>query len=423
MEIFKKDRILNTELFIAKRIFSDKSVKKGISQPIVTIAVIGIALGLAVMILSVAIVTGFKSEISNKIIGFGSHIQIVNYDTNISFETSPINKQQSFYKDINELRGINKVQEFAIKAGIIKTKTDIQGVVLKGVGNNFDWSFFDKNMIIGESFRVNDSSKTNDIIISNYIANLLNLNVGDKIIAYFIQQPARMRSFQISGIYETSLSEFDEKFALVDIRHIQKLNNWTDDEISGFEIIIEDFSQLDKMTQDVRDIVGFHFNPDGTKLRVLSIKEKYPQMFDWLNLIDMNVWVILVLLIAVAGFNMVSGLLILILERTNMIGILKAIGTKNWSIRKIFLYQSGLLISKGLFWGNIIGITICVLQSKFQIFKLDPESYYIDAVPINLKLWHILALNSGTLIITVLMLIIPSYIISRLSPEKTLRFN
>lgn len=423
MEIFKKDRILNTELFIARRIFSDKSVKKGISQPIVTIAVIGIALGLAVMILSVAIVTGFKSEISNKIIGFGSHIQIVNYDSNISFETSPINKQQSFFTDINELKGVNKIQEFAIKAGIIKTKTDIQGVVLKGVGNNFDWSFFDKNMLSGESFIVKDSSKSNDIIISNYIAKLLNLNVGDKIIAYFIQQPARMRSFKISGIYETSLSEFDEKFALVDIRHIQKLNNWTDDEISGFEVIIENFSELDKMTQDIRNIVGFHFNPDGTKLRVLSIKEKYPQMFDWLSLIDMNVWVILILLIAVAGFNMVSGLLILILERTNMIGILKAIGTKNWSIRKIFLYQSGLLISKGLFWGNIIGITICILQSKFQIFKLDPESYYIDAVPINLKLLHILALNSGTLIITVLMLIIPSYIISRLSPEKTLQFN
>ncbi|MDA3953599.1 MAG: ABC transporter permease [Bacteroidales bacterium] len=414
---------MNTELFIAKRIFSDKTVKKGISQPIVTIAVIGIALGLAVMILSVAIVTGFKLEISNKIIGFGSHIQIVNYDTNISFETAPINKQQSFYTDINELSGISKVQEFAIKAGIIKTKTDFGGVVLKGVGENFDWSFFDKNMVSGKSFRVNDSSKTNDILISNYVAKLLKLNVGDKIIAYFIQQPARMRSFIISGIYETSLSEFDEKFALVDISHIQRLNNWTDDEISGFEIIIKDFSQLDKMTQDVRDIVGFHFNPDGTKLKVLSIKEKYPQMFDWLNLIDMNVWVILILLIAVAGFNMVSGLLILILERTNMIGILKAVGTKNWSIRKIFLYQSGFLISKGLLWGNLIGITICVLQAKFQIFKLDPESYYIDAVPINLNLWHILTLNSGTLIITVLMLIIPSYIISRLSPEKTLRFN
>ncbi len=414
---------MNTELFIAKRIFSDKSVKKGISQPIVTIAVIGIALGLAVMILSVAIVTGFKSEISNKVIGFGSHIQIVNYDTNISFETAPINKQQSFYKDISELRGIKNIQEFAIKAGIIKTKTDIQGMVLKGIGSNFDWSFFDQNMVDGVSFRVNDSARTNDIIISNYIAKLLNLKVGDKIIAYFIQQPPRMRSFTISGFYETNLAEFDEKFALIDIKHIQKLNNWTNDQISGFEVLIEDFSQLDKMTEDVRDIVGFHFNPDGTKLKVLSIKQKYPQMFDWLDLTDMNVWVILVLMISVAGFNMVSGLLILILERTNMIGILKAIGTKNWSIRKIFLYQSVFLISKGLLWGNIIGIAICILQAQFQIFKLDPTSYYLEAVPINLKLWHILALNLGTLVITVIMLVVPSYIISRLSPEKTIRFN
>ena len=423
MEIIKKERVLNTELFIAKRIFSDKTVKKGISQPIVTIAIIGIALGLAVMILSVAIVTGFKSEISNKIIGFGSHIQIVNYDTNISFETEAINKQQGFFSDIEELKGIKQIQGFAIKAGIIKTKTDIQGIVLKGIGSNFDWSFFDQNMVAGKSFRVSDSSKTNNIIISNYVAKLLNLKVDDKIAAYFIQQPPRMRSFTISGIYETCLAEFDEKFAIVDIKHIQKLNNWTDNQISGFEVLIEDFSQLDKMTEDVRDIVGFHFNPDGTKLKVLSIKEKYPQMFDWLSLTDMNVWVILILMISVAGFNMVSGLLILILERTNMIGILKAIGARNWSIRKIFLYQSGFLISKGLLWGNIIGILICLLQAQFQIFKLDPSSYYLDAVPINLKLWHILALNFGTLLVTVLMLIIPSYIISRLSPEKTIRFN
>ena len=414
---------MNTELFIAKRIFSDKTVKKGISQPIVTIAVIGIALGLAVMILSVAIVTGFKSEISNKVIGFGSHIQILNYDTNVSFETEPISKHQSFYADIKNLEGVKQIQEFAIKAGIIKTKTDIQAMVLKGVGSDFDWSFFNQNMVEGEPFKVVDSARTNNIIISKHIANILNLKTGDKIAAYFIQQPVRMRSFTISGIYETSLAEFDEKFALVDIKHIQKLNNWTSDQISGFEILIEDFSRIEKMTEDVRDIVGFYFNPDGTKLKVLSIKQKYPQMFDWLNLTDMNVWIILILMISVSGFNMVSGLLILILERTNMIGILKAIGTKNWSIRKIFLYQSGFLISKGLLWGNIIGIAICLLQAQFQIFKLDAASYYLDAVPINLKIWHILALNSGTLIITILMLLVPSFIISRLSPEKTIRFN
>ena len=422
MEIFKKIS-LNTELFIARRIFSDKSAKKGISQSIVTIAVIGIALGLAVMILSVAIVTGFKSEISNKVIGFGSHIQILNYDTNVSFETEPISKKQAFYSDIDNLAGIKKIQEFGIKAGIIKTDTDIQAIVLKGIGSDFDWSFFNQNMVEGTTFVVSDSVKTNNIIISKHIATLLKLKTGDKIVAYFIQEPARMRSFTITGIYETSLKEFDEKFALIDIKHIQKLNSWTEDQISGFEVLIDNFSQIDKMTEDVRDIVGFHFNPDGTKLKVLSIKQKYPQMFDWLNLTDMNVWIILILMISVSGFNMVSGLLILILERTNMIGILKAIGTKNWSIRKIFLYQSGLLISKGLLWGNIIGLLICGIQAKFQVFKLDASSYYLDAVPINLKLWHILALNSGTLAITIIMLVVPSYIISRLSPEKTIRFN
>ena len=414
---------MNTELFIAKRLFSDKGDKKSISQPITMIAIIGISLGLAVMILSAAIVTGFKSEISDKLIGFGSNIQIVNYDTNISYETEPIDKNQAFFSDVKNLKGIKNVQEFAIKAGILKTKTDIQGIVLKGISESFDWTFFEENIIEGKSFEVSDSLKSNDIIISKHVAKLLNLKLGDKIAAYFIQDPPRMRPFKITGIYETGLAEFDERFAIIDIKHIQKLNNWNENQISGFEVLIDDFSDLDKMTKDVRDIVGFHFNPDGTKLRVLNIKEKYPQMFDWLNLLDMNVYIILALMIAVAGFNMVSELLIIILERTNMIGILKAIGTRNWSIRKIFIYQSGFLISKGLFWGNLIGIAICILQDKFQLLKLDAESYSLSAVPINLKIWHILALNSGTLLIIILMLVIPSYVISRLSPEKTIRFN
>jgi len=414
---------LNTELFIARRIFFDKTIKKGISHPIVTIAIIGIALGLAVMILSVAIVTGFKSEISNKVIGFGSHIQIINYDTNVSYETVPINKNQSFYSDLKNLQGIKHVQVFATKAGILKTKTDFQGIVLKGVGSDFDWSFFNSYITEGESFTINDSTKTDRILISKYLANLLKLNAGDKVHAYFIQQPPRTRVFTVSGIYQTNLAEFDEQIALVDIGHIQSINNWTSDQISGLEVTIDDFSQLDGMTETVKDIAGFSFSSEGTKLRIQNIKEKYPQIFDWLNLTDMNVWVILIIITLVAGFNMVSGLLILILERTNMIGILKAVGTNNWSIRKIFLYQSGFLITKGLIWGNIIGIAICILQSQFQIIKLDPASYYLEAVPINLKLWHILALNVASLIITVLMLVVPSYIISRLSPERTIRFN
>jgi len=414
---------LNTELFIARRIFFDKTTKKGISQPIVTIAIIGIALGLAVMILSVAIVTGFKSEISNKVIGFGSHIQIINYDTNVSYETVPINKNKSFYTDLIDLDGVKNVQVFATKAGIIKTKTDFKGIVLKGVGTDFDWSFFSKYIVEGETFVVRDSIKTDKILISKYLADLLKLHSGDKVQAYFIQQPPRMRAFTVSGIYQTNLAEFDEQFALVDIGHIQSINGWNSDQVSGIEITIDNFSRLEEMTETVKDIAGFSFSSEGTKLRIQNIKEKYPQIFDWLNLTDMNVWVILIIITLVAGFNMVSGLLILILERTNMIGILKAIGTNNWSIRKIFLYQSGFLITKGLLWGNIVGIIICILQSQFQIIKLDPASYYLEAVPINLKLWHILALNVASLIITVLMLVVPSYIISRLSPEKTIRFN
>ena len=415
---------MNTEFFIAKRIISEKKEKKGISQPIVTIAVIGISLGLAVMILAVAIASGFKTEISNKLIGFGSHIQIINYDTNISYETAPIKKDQPFFKDVKNLKGVKQIQQFGIKAGIIKTKSqDIHGVVLKGVGTDFDWSFFEQSIVAGKTFRVDDTSRTDKIIISEHIANLLKLKPGDKIAAYFIQDPPRMRVFSIAGIYNTSLAEFDEKFIIVDLGHIQRLNNWNKNQISGYEVIIDNFSQIDKIARDVRDIVGFNFDPSGAKLKVQNIKEKYPQMFDWLNLTDMNVWIILILMTAVAGFNMVSSLLILILERTNMIGILKAIGTQNWSIRKIFLYQSAFLISKGLFWGNLIGIAICFIQMKFQLFSLDPSSYYLEAVPINLKLWHILALNLGTLFVTVLMLVIPSYIISKLSPEKTIRFE
>ncbi|OFX19318.1 MAG: ABC transporter permease [Bacteroidetes bacterium GWA2_31_9b] len=414
---------MNTELFIARRIFFDKTIKKGISHPIVTIAIIGIALGLAVMILSVAIVTGFKSEISNKVIGFGSHIQIINYDTNVSYETVPINKNQSFYSDLKNLQGIKHVQVFATKAGILKTKTDFQGIVLKGVGSDFDWSFFNSYITEGELFTISDSTKTDRILISKYLADLLKLHAGDKVHAYFIQQPPRTRAFTVSGIYQTNLAEFDEQIALVDIGHIQSINNWTSDQISGLEVTIDDFSQLEEMTETVKDIAGFSFSSEGAKLRIQNIKEKYPQIFDWLNLTDLNVWVILIIITLVAGFNMVSGLLILILERTNMIGILKAVGTNNWSIRKIFLYQSGFLITKGLIWGNIVGIAICILQSQFQIIKLDPASYYLEAVPINLKLWHILALNVASLIITVLMLVVPSYIISRLSPEKTIRFN
>jgi len=414
---------MNTELFIAKRLISEEDSSTRISRPIVFIAIIGIALGLAVMIIATAIVTGFKNEIRDKVIGFGSHIQILNYDSNTSFETKPVKKNQEFYPRMVNLPGIKHIQVFGTKAGIIKTETDIQGVVLKGVGSDFDWTFFEKNLTDGVAFRVTDTIKTNKVLISKYIAQLLKLKVGDSFSMYFVQEPPRIRKFTVSGLYETSLEEFDKIYVIADIGHIQKLNNWSDNEVSGFEIILDNFEDLEEMTWVVQQEVGFGFEEDGSRLKIRNIIRQYPQIFDWLNLQDMNVWIILILMLIVAGFNMVSGLMILILERTNMIGILKAVGTQNWSIRKVFLYHSAYLVTKGLFYGNIIGIGLCLLQHYFGIIKLDESSYYLSTVPVNFNLLYFFGLNLGTLVLTVLMLIIPSYLISRISPVKAIRFD
>ncbi len=375
------------------------------------------------MIISVATVVGFKHEIRKKIIGFGSHIQIVNYDLNTSFETSPISRNQHFYPSLDSIEGIKHIQVFATKPGIIKTKADIQGAIIKGIGSDFDWSFFNENLIDGNSFTINDSVKTNEVLISKYLSLLLKLKVGDRFIMYFIDKRPRPRSFIVSGIYETSLEEFDRQFILADIGHIIKLNNWEDDEISGFEVLIDDYNDIDYMTFAVRNIAGSTFDENGQRLQVINIKEKYPQIFDWLNLIDKNVWIILGLMLTVAAFNMISGLLILILDRTNMIGILKAIGTGNKSIKNIFLYQSAFLMVKALFWGNVIGLGICWLQDYFKLLKLDQSSYFIDYAPINFNLFHIVILNIGTLVITMIILLLPSIIISNINPVKTIRFN
>jgi len=410
-------------LFIAHRVFTDRDNKESFSRPIVAIAVAGIALGLTVMILAIAIVTGFKNEIRNKVVGFGSHIQILNLDTNTSYEMVPVSRNQKFLESVKAMPGINHVQVFGIKAGIIKTETDIQGVVLKGVGNDFDWQFFRDNLVEGEIFQVTDSTRTNKVLISKYLSKLLRLRVGDDFAMYFVQEPPRMRRFTISGIYETSLEDFDKIFILADIGHIIRLNDWDPDQISGFEITIDDFRDLDWMTFRVQEQVGYGFEEDKTMLRVLSIQEKYPQIFDWINLQDMNVAIILILMLVVAGFNMVSGLLILILDRTRMIGILKALGAENARVRRIFLIQAGLLIAKGLFWGNIIGIGLCLLQRYFGIIRLEQSSYYLTTVPINLDPMHILLLNIGTMVLILLMLIVPSHVISGIMPVKTIRFD
>jgi lipoprotein-releasing system permease protein len=414
---------LNTELFIARRIIGKKKGGKSFSRSIVGIATFGIALGLTVMIVAVAIITGFKKEISGKVTGFGAHIQIMNLDSNLSFETKPIPAQLESLERVKKLDGVRNIQPFALKAGIIKTGEEIHGAVLKGVDSQYDWDFIEKHMAGGESFRVNDSVRTNMVVLSLHTANLLKLGVGDKFTMYFIQEPPRARTFTIQGIYSTSLEEFDRLYIYADIKQVQRLNDWSEAEVSGHEIMLENMGSLSEKADKIRDIVGVDFLEDGSRLRVETIQEKYTQIFDWLNLQDLNVIVLIILMLIVAGFNMISGLLILILERTNMIGILKGLGTNSASIRKIFLYQSAYLTLVGLAWGNLIGIAICLAQKHLHIVSLDPSSYYLDTVPINLNLIHILLLNLGTMAITILFLLLPSMIIARISPEKSIRFG
>ena len=309
------------------------------SRSIVRLSVFSISLSIAVMLISLAVVTGFKKEIRNKAVGFGSHIQILNFDSNNSFESIPISRNQDFLITLENIPHIKHIQVFATKPGIIKAGRENQGVIAKGVGAEFDWSFFKENLVEGRPFLVTDSTKTNEVLISRKLATLLQLKLGDDFPMFFFGDKPRPRRFTICGIFETSLEDFDEQFILVDISHIQKLYGWDEDQISGFEILIDDYEKIDDITRMVRDIAGFHFLDDGSRLKVISIIERYPQIFQWLNLLDMNVIIILLLMVVVAVVNMISGLIILILDRTNTIGLLKSVGGSNKMVKRIFLYQ------------------------------------------------------------------------------------
>jgi lipoprotein-releasing system permease protein len=416
-------KYLKTEYFISQRIIRSGANKTGLSSGITGIAVAAIALGLAVMIVAVAVVTGFKNEIRDKIIGFGSHIQIVNYDSNVSYETKPIDAYPSYLPAISSNKEIIHLQAFSIKAGIVKTNENIEGLVLKGVNRHFDWSFFKESLISGSIPQYSDSALSNDVLISSYLSKRLNLSTGDEFQMWFVMDSPRFRKFRISGIYETSLQEFDKTFAFVDIQHIQRLNNWEDNQISGYELQIKDFDKLESVSNELSLITAANFFEDGTRLKVINIVERYPQIFDWLNLQNLNVIIIIILMLVVAGFNMISGLIIMILERTNMIGILKALGAENLFIRKIFLYQSAYLILRGLLWGNLLGITLCLIQLKFEVLSLDPSSYYLTTVPVNFSILHLLLINLGTISIILFFLLIPSKIVSSISPAKAIRFN
>lgn len=406
---------MNTELFVARRIVSRS--KGNFSRPVVVMAIVAIALGLAVMFVAIAILTGFQKEIREKVIGFGGHIQVSHFMENPSIESRPVEKKQTFLPRLKNTSGIRHIQVYGIKAGIIKTKDEIQGVVLKGVGTDFDWSFFQNKIVEGRHFTVSDTGKTDEVIISKSLAHLLKLNLHDDLKMYFISGENTLgRKFRISGIYETGLEEFDKLYIIGDIHHIQKLNGWTPDQVGGFEILIDNFRDIDKMGLLVYHQIGF-------SLDASTIKQMYPQIFDWLDLQDINVLIILVLMILVSAITMISTLLILILERTSMIGILKSLGMSNSAIRKIFLYNAVYIIGLGMLWGNILGFAICLFQQKTGILTLPQESYYMPVVPIYLNGWNILLLNIFTLVICYLMLIIPSFIVTRISPIKAIRFS
>jgi len=403
-------------LLIARKIVSSRKDSTSISKPIVRIAVAGVAFGFAVMIVAIAIVTGFKKEIREKVIGFGSHIQISNYDENNSYETRPVLRNDAFIKNVSSLEGIRHVEEFATKAGIIKTKTDIEGVVVKGVGSDYNWDYFQKRMVEGHIFVPTDTGKSNDVIISKLTADRLKLNVNDDLITYFIQQPPRARRFHISGIYETGLEEFDSKYIFCDIAHIRQLNDWNEDQTGGYEVTVTDFDELEKIGDEVYASIPSDLNSR-------TIKEMYPQIFDWLGLQDVNGIVIIVLMLIVSVMNMISALLIIILERVQMIGTLKSLGSSNFSVQKIFLYEAGILIGKGLLLGNVIGIGLCLLQYYTHFIHLNQQSYYISYIPIFLSPAYILMLNAGTFVVCVLMMMLPTIIVTKITPLQALRFS
>lgn len=414
---------MNLELFIAKKIHFSQKEGKRTSLPAIKIAITGIALGLAVMILSLAIIIGFKKEIRNKVIGFGSNIQITNFDRNSSFETEPIAINDSLLAMIKQFPGVRHISPFSTKPGILKTETDFQGIVLKGVDQTYDWTFFRDNLKEGELPSFDGKRASTDILMSQHMANLLKLKVGDSFLTYFVQDNVKARKFHITGIYDTGFVDYDKLFVITDIRQITSLNDWEKDEVSGYEIMIDKFDNLDLVTEGLDEALDEETDKSGNSYYVRSIKELNPEIFAWLDVLDINVVIIIILMLTVAGFTMISGLLIIILERTNMIGILKALGESNANIRKIFLYVSFFLISKGMLWGNTIGIALCLLQSRFNIVSLDPETYYLNSVPIDLNITAWLLLNIGTLIVSMFMMLAPSYLITKIAPAKSIRFE
>ncbi len=414
---------MNLPFFIAKRIYSDQGDKRKVSRPAIHIATIGVAIGLAVMIVTVSVVLGFKHTIRDKVIGFGSHIQVQNMLTYLSSDSNPILINDSVLRSYEQIEGVKHVERYCLSQGILKTDDDFLGVMIKGVGPEYDLNFLSQHLLEGEIPVFSDTASTNKLLVSKMIADKLRLKAGDRIFAYFIDESVRTRRFTVTGIYQTNMTRFDESLCFTDLHTTQKLNDWEDEQCSGAEITVHDFDQLqstaDLFVEKVNRKMDKNFNTYSSQ----TIYEAYPQVFHWLELLDINVWIILALMVCVAGFTMISGLLIIILERTQMIGVLKALGARNKTIRHTFLWFASFIISQGLLLGNVIGFGIIALQWYTGLVKLDPQTYYVSEAPMEINIPLFVLLNIATLLICVFVLIAPSYLISHIHPAKSMRYE
>lgn len=410
---------MNFELFIAKRIIGNKAYKSSVSAPIIKIGIAAIAIGIVVMLIAIATGLGLQQKIRDKVVAFNGHIEITNYDTNASDESQvPISINQEFYPEFKTIEGIKHIQGVATKFAVIRTETDFEGVIIKGVGADYNWDYFREFLIAG---RLPDFTKkrNEEILISNYLANRLGFNVGDEFQTLFgeaLNKIPRIMNYEIVGIYNSGFQELDEKYCIADLRHIQRLNKWEADQIGNFEIFIDDFSELEEKSQAV-------FKEIPSLLNAIPITQKYRAVFEWIKIFDNNTYGIIAIMIIVAGINMITALLVLILERTQMIGILKSLGSSNWTIRKVFLYNASYLVGLGLLWGNTIGLGLLFIQKYFKLFPLNPDTYYVSEAPVYINWDYILLLNVGTFVACLLMLLIPSIIISKISPVKAIRFD
>lgn len=417
---------MNFPLFIARRIYSDHiGDQQKVSKPAIRIAVAGVAIGLAVMIISMCVVLGFKHTIRDKVVGFGSHIQVANFYTlQSSAIDQPIAIGDSMMNVLKRTDGVKHVQRFAMKQGILKTDNDFLGVMFKGVGPEFDSTFIHKSMVEGSIPHFSDQQSTNRILISKDMASKLRVKAGDRIFAYFIGEGGvRTRRFTISGVYQTNLAQYDKTTCFCDLYTARKLNAWTDDMVTGAELTVNDFKQLGTTANDIINRVNRTQDQYGNTFSSKTIRELSPQIFSWLDLLDLNVWIILAIMTAVAVVTMISGLLIIILERTTMIGVLKALGARNSTVRHTFLWFAAFIIGKGLLIGDALALALILLQKFTGFAKLDPQTYYVDVVPVELDWTLIVALNIATMLIALFVLIAPSYLVSHIHPAKSMRYE